>query len=364
MTIEELKKTDWIIMSAIVGSQSFGLATETSDTDIRGVFVLPLEYRIAYDSFDQVADEKNNEVYWELAKFLQLLNDSNPSALELLNSPERCILSGCEWFARIGQYDWLSLKCRDTFVNYAKSQLHRAYGLNKKVFDPQPEEPPRVLDFCHVVVDNGAMPVKEWLRKRVCNDQSWYALAAIDHITDAYAVFYQLHGDDDQDVNYSRWAYGMVNDEETSNDVHLSSIPKGHSPVATLFFNRNAYSRACKKHSEYWDWVKARNEARYAATVEQGKGYDAKNVMHCIRLLMTAYDIADRNEVVVDRTNDREFLFRIRNGELSYDEAVELGNDMVERAISRFEQNTVIKQAPFSKRELSEILVKLLNIKE
>lgn len=76
ISIEELRREhlDWIIMEAVVGSQSFGLATETSDVDCRGVFVLPMNLRLEYGAIDQIADERNNEVYWEVGKFIQLFN--------------------------------------------------------------------------------------------------------------------------------------------------------------------------------------------------------------------------------------------------------------------------------------------------
>lgn len=41
MTIEELQQSGSIIFECISGSKAFGLATETSDTDIRGAFILP-----------------------------------------------------------------------------------------------------------------------------------------------------------------------------------------------------------------------------------------------------------------------------------------------------------------------------------
>ena len=166
MTVEELKRTDWIIMDAVVGSQAFGLATETSDVDTRGVFVLPMEERVSYGAFDQVADEKNNHVYWELKKFLQLLREGNPSALEFLNSPKGCILQGEEFFDMIPKDVWITEKCCKSFLEYAKNQLSRAYGLNKKIFNPQPEEPPRVLDYCYVVDGNQAVPFRKWLDSR------------------------------------------------------------------------------------------------------------------------------------------------------------------------------------------------------
>ena len=352
MTVDELRQTDWIIMEAVVGSHSFGLATEKSDRDVRGVFVLPMEDRISYGAFDQVADEKNDTVYWELAKFLKLLRDANPSALEFLNSPDGCILSGKDYFDTIPKDMWLTCKCRSTFVNYAKDQLHRAYGLNKKVFKPCPKEHPRVLDYCYVVDGNRAVPFRDWLKERkgdivptgYPNDQKSYALAAIDHVTDTYALYYEHLLLDQVEMaapeHEWRWAYGVVADEEKSCDIQLCSIPQGLYPVATLFFNKNAYSHDCAEHTKYWKWVEDRNEERYAGTIAHGKGYDAKNVMHCIRLLMTAKDIAEKGVVTVDRSADREFLFRIKRGEFEYDEVVKMGNELCEAVERAFDAST------------------------
>lgn len=355
MTVDELKRTGWIIMDAVVGSQAFGLATETSDVDTRGVFVLPIEDRLSYNAIDQVADEKNNHVYWELKKFIQLLREGNPSALEFLNSPERCILQGKEYFDMIPKDVWITQKCCKSFLEYAKNQLSRAYGLNKKIFNPQPKEPPKVLDYCYVVDGNQAVPFREWLKGRKCsvvvdgypNDQKSYALAAIDHVTDTYALYYEPLLLDQVEMaapeHEWRWAYGVVVDEEKSNDIQLCSIPKGISPVATLFFNKNAYSHDCSEHTKYWHWVAERNDARYEETIKHGKGYDAKNTMHCIRLLMTAKDIAETGTVTVDRSADREFLLSIKQGKFSYEDMMARSDRLVAEVTESFQKSTVLK---------------------
>ena len=41
LTIEDVKQNGWLVFEAIVGSRAYGLNTPTSDTDIRGVFILP-----------------------------------------------------------------------------------------------------------------------------------------------------------------------------------------------------------------------------------------------------------------------------------------------------------------------------------
>ncbi len=43
MTIQDLKNKNLLLFEAISGSRAFGLATENSDTDIRGIYYLPKE---------------------------------------------------------------------------------------------------------------------------------------------------------------------------------------------------------------------------------------------------------------------------------------------------------------------------------
>jgi len=372
MTVEELQNSGWIIMDAVVGSQAFGLATEKSDVDTRGVFVLPMEERISVGAIDQVADEKNNHVYWELGKFLGLLRDSNPSALEFLNSPERCILRGREFFDMIPKDIWVTEKCGKTFLEYAKNQLSRAYGLNKKVFNPCPEEPPRVLDYCYVVDGNQAVPFRQWLKDRpdspiirdgYPHDQKSYAIAAIDHVTDTYALYYEPLIQDGIEMaapeHEWRWAYGVVSDDEKANDIQLASIPKNALQVGILFFNKNAYSHDCSEHTKYWKWVADRNEERYSETVKHGQGYDAKNTMHCIRLLMTAKDIAEKGVVTVDRTADREYLLSIKAGTFTYDEMMGKSSALVKEVEEAFRNSTYLKPV-ISEAELDEWLASIL----
>lgn len=43
MTINDLRTKGLIILECISGSKAYGLDTPTSDTDIKGVFILPKE---------------------------------------------------------------------------------------------------------------------------------------------------------------------------------------------------------------------------------------------------------------------------------------------------------------------------------
>ena len=57
------KYNDTIIMQSIVGSTSFGLNTETSDIDIHGVYIMPLEYRVSYKPQEQISNETTAAIH-------------------------------------------------------------------------------------------------------------------------------------------------------------------------------------------------------------------------------------------------------------------------------------------------------------
>jgi hypothetical protein len=129
-------------------------------------------------------------------------------------------------------------------------------------------------------------------------------------VRDVFAVYRDM----EKTLNYK----GIMH-KENSNDVSLSSIPVGQTQIATMYFNKDGYSQYCKTYREYWDWVEDRNEERYENTLEHGKNYDAKNMMHVFRLLDMAEEIALHKKVVTERPN-RDFLLRIKNGEFMYED--------------------------------------------
>ncbi|MCC6371525.1 MAG: nucleotidyltransferase, partial [Bacteroidia bacterium] len=71
------------------------------------------------------------------------------------------------------------------------------------------------------------------------------------------------------------------------------------------------------------------NEVRYENTMEHGKNYDAKNMMHTFRLLNMAEEIAKENKLHV-RRHDRDFLLQIRSGIFEYDDLVKIADEKIE----------------------------------
>src|SRR5690606_34050015 len=163
LTIDFLKRNNLILFECISGSRAYGLATENSDTDIRGVYYLPKDRFYGLDYFPQVSNETNDIVYYELGRFIELLSKNNPNILEMLATPEHCILYENELMNDIKVSDFMSLLTKDTFVGYALSQVKKAKDLNKKMFHPIDKERKSVLDFCYVVENGKTFELQDWL---------------------------------------------------------------------------------------------------------------------------------------------------------------------------------------------------------
>lgn len=80
--------TRFVILRVVVGSRAFGLSTDASDTDYRGVYLPPADLHWSLRGVpEQIEIDATQEVYWELQKFLVLALKANPNVLEVLHSP-------------------------------------------------------------------------------------------------------------------------------------------------------------------------------------------------------------------------------------------------------------------------------------
>ena len=346
ITIDSVKKNGWLIFEVITGSKAYGLDSERSDTDIRGVFVLPKNEFYSLEYVSQVANESNDIVYYELKRFVELLAKNNPNIMELLNVREECILYRHKIMDEIQGEDFLSKLCEQTFANYAYSQIKKAYGLEKKIMKPMSEERKSVSDFIYVHKDKTVLPLADFLSINNLKQED-IGLSIITHLKDCYNMFYSANG-----------KYGGIIKKDKANDVSLSSIDKGASPVGLLYFNKDGYSTHCKTYKEYWNWVANRNNDRYWSTMAHGKKYDSKNMMHVFRLLKMAEEIATEGEIKVYR-NDRAYLLSIKAGEFEYDELVEKAEKMKEALPALFANSNLPAEPDIEK--INQILIKMRN---
>ena len=331
MTIEDLKQQKLIILECISGSRAYGLDTAASDTDIKGVFILPKKDFYGLEYIPQVSNATNDIVYYELGRYLELLSVNNPNILELLNTPPSAVRYKHPLLERIDAKRILSKLCKNTFGKFAISQIKKAKGLKKKIVNPVEKERKSVLSFCYVNYEQGAIPLLDYLSLKNWK-QEYCGLINIPHMKDMYGLFYS-----------EQLGYKGIIQHEQSNELSLSAIPKEEKQQGLLYFNKDGYSSYCKEYKEYWDWVKYRNEVRYQTTQNHGKHYDAKNMMHTFRLLEMALEIATEKQINVQRTN-RDFLLDIKSGKFAYETLLAQANKLQAQLEEAFKKSDLPEQ--------------------
>lgn len=317
MDIKYLKDNNLIIYETISGSKAYGTNLPTSDTDIRGVFILP-EYHYfgipEHSYISEVKDEKGDNKYYELNRFLDLLYQNKPDVVEMAFN--NMVTFQHKVWDIIDPTKFLTKKCGKAFSGFAQSQIKKATGLNKAINNPQPKVRKSILEFCYLI---DGVETKKLSDLYSINDLK---NAGVSHVQNGEGL-YGLFLDPNNQFNFR----GVVNQEETNNSIRLSSIPKEwynvYSKPVLFHFNMNGYKVHCKQHKNYWEWVEKRNQDRYRTNIEHGKNYDSKNLCHTMRGLNMAIEILKGEGVNVMRTNDLEDLMEIRLGKREYNSIIE-----------------------------------------
>lgn len=348
MNIQEVENK--LAYKFVRGSTLYNTNIETSDVDYGGVFILPNEKLIGLPDFyqDQVSDERHDTTYYEFNRWVELLMKANPNALESLFVPTDKVIGDIHPAVQLiidNRDMFLTKECFKSLSGYAYAQIQKCRGLNKKCVQPVMEKK-EVMDFCYTFKDQGSQPMAEFLAERGL-DQKYCGLVSIPNMKDTYGVYYDyaayLHFE--QHVNWKKFFHkygslgqwdkiqeritsrtffgysGIVHPEGKSNEVRLSSIPKGEKPICFMTYNQQGYESHCRKYKEYQEWVQKRNPARYESNLKSN--YDVKNVAHCVRLLHMGLELARGDGFNVVRTWDKEMLLNIRNHKYEYEEIIE-----------------------------------------
>lgn len=90
--------------------------------------------------------------------------------------------------------------------------------------------------------------------------------------------------------------------------------------IGILIYNEQAFNSAKRQHHEYWDWRRNRNESRWTAQERGQMDYDAKNMMHLVRLLLSGESIVTTGKPIMRFNGSRlDTLLAIRRGEWTFD---------------------------------------------
>ena len=380
-TFETIRKNNFLLYEYIRGSHCHGINTPLSDIDKGGIFISPLKNTIdlGFDYQDQIANETNDIVWYELKKFMTLLLKSNPTILEGLFVDEKYVEFEHPIITELKCHknEFLTKECFSSFFGYAESQIKKAKGLNKMInWEADKVQRKGVLDFTYTFYNQGSTKIHNWLEYRGLK-QEYCGLVNIPNMKDVYGVYYDWGNyflyenitfddlkngfENDENLKYhflpnlvnfiiatyglkeafsdiydfnsltldnlNEWyekqvpiGYsGMVG--ENSNQLRLSSVSKGEKPICYVSYNKDGYIKHCIDYKNYKDWEKHRNPIRYESNLK--KNYDSKNMCECFRLLHCGIEIANGDGYIVDRSGiDADFLLDVKNHKFEYDELI------------------------------------------
>ena len=342
----ELGEGAILLYRIVRGSHSHGTATETSDIDTMSVYITPEDKLLGFNDKDDfyVADEKNDNVAYELGRYLELLVKANPTMLESLYVSDDCVVYKHPIMDKIFSMRDQFL-CKDalkSFTSYALEQIRKAKGYNKLCAYPENMERKQPIDFCFTFKNQGTQPIKDWLDANGLK-QIYCGLNHLPNMNQMYGLFYDwgqhLHmewkseGDfldyyhayltgmespfienlkkyglndypgiligDIYKTIMPKGYHGIQKEDGKSNDVHLDSIKKGDIPLCWMHYNMDGYQSHCKLYKNWSDWKRLRNEVRYKSNF--GQGYDCyvdDETMFLTKTGWKKYDEISDNELI------------------------------------------------------------------
>lgn len=380
--IEEKSPGAKPLLLVIRGSHAYGTNVKTSDTDYAGVFIQSIDDILGFGYKEQINDDKNDIVIYEIQRFLQLLASNNPTVLELLNTPDDCIIYKHSIFDEVlnNRDKFITKICAKSFGGYGKMQIQKAKGQNKKQnWEKDKVTRKDVLDFVYVIDGSKSIPWKVWNTNHKF-EEKFCGVVNVPNARDVYAVYYDnvaynCFGDSvNSEVKESYkecrlksnlplgFGYkGLVKTGEgqnvaESNALRLSSIPKGEKPICNIVYNKDGYSEHCKDYKSYEEWLENRNEARWVDVKSHGQKIDGKNMMHSKRLMSMAREIAEGKGINVRRDN-AQYLISIRRGEIDLQTLI----DEVEKEIVEIDELFINSNLPDKVDEdfVNQLLIKI-----
>lgn len=349
-----IRKHGYLLYEYIRGSQCHGINTATSDIDTGAVFISPINnlYGFNKNIITDIKSAGNDDDWWEIGKFMEQLSDSNPSAIEALFVDDDMVLYEHPLFTEIKKHrnEFITKACFKPFGGQMTAQVKKARGEKKMItWDQEDMKRKTPMDFCYTFFNQGSTPMQEWLNENGLKS-IYCGLVKVPNMPCMYSVFYDYgmhakyegipvpgHENDEPIGGYS----GII--KPNSNDVRLSSVKKGASPICFMSYNKDGYISHCRKYKEYLEWKENRNPVRYESNLLQN--YDGKNMCEAIRTINMCLEIAKTGEVHVNRRHiDRELLLDIKSHKFTYDEIMQ----MIETKSN--ELNELIPNAPIPEK--------------
>lgn len=356
----------------IHGSQSYGLNTQQSDVDVKGIMIPPAEIRShLFENFEQSLNSKvieenygylknpNNPKFestvYSLDKFLKLASDVNPNIIELLFVDEDDVIYSDSLANKLRENRnlFLSTRAKFSLLGYSHSQFKKIERHRKWLLQGELKKPERKDYGLPDVESSQYNEVSKYIHNQI---ETWN-FSKIEGIDDStrhalkeqcWDLVYWLSN---SKVDWGNWPdnYWSAAFDKLRSYLNLKK------DVVDLIKKERQYRKDLQNYNNWLNWKRNRNPER--SKLEKKAGFDLKHSLHLIRLARMGKEILRGDGVIVKRS-DREELLDILRGKRSYESILNEFNQIEKEIEELYKTSSLPKRT--NKEKINKLYQELL----